>query len=235
MKKNTLSIIIPAYNEEQRITETLLDIDHKMSGQTFGYEILIVNDGSTDNTVSVVEKLQKQIPKLFIINNSENRGKGFAIKQGMLKAIGDFRLFMDADNSTKIDEVFKMLPYFNQGFDVVIGSRYIDGSEIVIKQPLKRIFFGRIFRIITHMLIPLGVTDLVCGFKIFTAKSAETIFPKQTIFRWSFDVEILTIAKKNGFKIKELPVRWKDNAKSRVNFSGMLKSFLEIIQIKLRF
>ncbi|MFA5889110.1 MAG: dolichyl-phosphate beta-glucosyltransferase [Candidatus Paceibacterota bacterium] len=234
IRAKKLSIIIPAYNEEHRITETLFDIHNTMQGQLFDYEILVVNDGSRDNTADVVEALQKQISKLYLINNSENHGKGWVIKQGMFRAVGNYRLFMDADNSTRVQEITKMLPYLQQGFDVVIGSRYIKESDIVIKQPWVRSFPGKIFRIITHILIPTGVTDLTCGFKIFSEKAVNVIFPQQTIFRWSFDVELLFLAKRNKLKIKEIPVIWMDNNKSRVKFRDMVRSFFEIIQIRLR-
>ena len=231
-KMKKLSVIIPAYNEENRITEALLDVDTVLSKQSFEYEILVINDGSKDNTVSVVSALQKDIKNLVLIDNDLNHGKGWAIKEGMHIATGDIRLFMDADNSTRIEEIFKMLPYIDQGFDVVIGSRYIQGSHIVIKQPWGRVFFGKIFRIISHILIPVGVNDLVCGFKIFTEKSASIIFPKQTIFGWAFDIEILMLARKNNLKIKEIPVTWRDRRDSDVKVSGMMQTFIEMIQIR---
>lgn len=227
-----LSIIIPAYNEEHRITETLLDIHNTMKAQSFDYEILVVNDGSHDNTVGVVEGLKNKIRNLFLINNRENHGKGWVIKQGMLKATGDFRLFMDADNSTKVREVIKMLPCLNQGFDIVVGSRCLPDSQIVVKQPWLRNFLGSIFKIIVRTLVPLGLTDSQCGFKVFTENSAKIIFPKQTIFRWAFDVEILAIARKNKLKIKEMPIVWQNEAESHMNFLDMVKAFWEIIQIR---
>lgn len=235
MIKNKLSVIIPAYNEEYRIVETLENVHLTLSNQPFDYEIIVVNDGSTDNTVAIVEELKRYIPKLSILSSDVNKGKGWAIKHGMFCATGDACLFMDADNSTKVEEVLKMFPYLEQGFDVVIGSRYIKGSDIVIKQPILRSFPGKIYRMITHLLIPVGAVDLVCGFKLFSRNAVNVIFPKQTIFRWSFDVELLMLAKKNGLKIKEVPVIWRDNTKSRVKFSGMVKSFFEIVQIALKY
>jgi len=234
MKTEKLSIIIPAYNEEYRITDTVLDIYRTMSAQPFDYEILVVNDGSSDNTVAVVESLAKRIPNLSLINNHENRGKGWVIKQGMLKVTGNFRLFMDADNSTRVEEVIKMLPHLRQGTHVVVGSRCLPGSKIVIEQPLLRVFLGFVFRTITHMIVPIGVNDSQCGFKVFTEKSAQVIFPEQTIYHWSFDVEILAIAKKKKLKIKEMPVSWRNNKESHMNFLAMVRSFFEIIQIRLK-
>jgi len=235
MNENKLSIIIPAYNEENRIPETLWDIPNTLLTQSLDYEILVVNDGSIDNTSLVVENLKTKIPKLSLVNNSENQGKGWAIRCGMLVATGKARLFMDADNSTKISEIYKMLPYLHQGFDVVIGSRYTENSNIVVKQPWTRSLPGKIFRVITHTLIPTGVTDLTCGFKVFSEKAVSIIFPQQTIFRWSFDVELLFLAKRNKLKTKEIPVIWMDNNKSRVKFTDMVRSFFDVVKIRLKY
>lgn len=230
MKK--LSVIIPSYNEEKRISRTLKSVNKYLSSQNYDYEILVVNDGSTDNTSGVVENLKVEVKNLVLIDNKENHGKGWVTRQGMLKATGDIRLFMDADNSTTVDQVEKFLPFFEQGYDVVIGSRRIQGSDITVKQPWIRDFLGWTFRTIVHTIVPLGVTDSQCGFKAFSAKASESIFPRQTIFRWAFDVEILTLAKRMKFKIRELPVTWINDAESHVKFSGMVKMLLEILQIR---
>ncbi len=228
-----LSVVIPAYNEEKRITATLNDIDAFLSKQSFSYEILVVIDGARDNTSKVVNGLKLQIKNLNVLDNKENHGKGYVVKQGMLAATGDVRLFMDADNSTTVDEIISFLPYFDQGYDLVVGSRRIEGANIAVKQPWVRDFLGGVFRFIVHTLVPIGVTDSQCGFKAMTAKAAETIFPKQTIFRWAFDVEILALARKNKLKIKEMPVKWMDDAGSQMRFSGMVDMLLEIIRVRL--
>jgi hypothetical protein len=150
----------------------------------------------------------------------------------MLAATGDIRLFMDADNSTAVDEVMPMLPYFGQGEDIVLGSRRTKGSVIAVKQPWIRDFLGGCFRLIVHILVPLGVTDSQCGFKAFSAKAAQSIFPKQRIFRWAFDVEILAIAKKMKFKFVEVPVKWVDDAESHVKFLGMANMLLEVLEVR---
>jgi glycosyltransferase involved in cell wall biosynthesis len=193
----------------------------------------VINDGSKDNTAKVVETLTKIIPKITLINNERNHGKGWVTRQGITKAVGDIRLFMDADNSTKVDEVFKMIPYFGQGFDVVVGSRCIEGSNIIVNQSPIRIFLGWVLRTIIHILVPVGIADSQCGFKVFTEKASNIIFPKQTIFRWAFDVEILVIARKNKLKIKEVPITWINNTESHIKFSGMISMLLEIIKIRL--
>lgn len=231
MKK--LSVIIPAYNEEHRIGKTLSAVSAFLQKQTYSTEILVVNDGSKDKTAQIVSEYAKKIPNLILVDNQENHGKGWVTKQGMLKAVGDVRLFMDADNSTVVDEVAKMLPYFEQGYSIVVGSRRIAGSEIAVKQPWIRDFLGGVFRLIVHTLVPVGVTDSQCGFKAFTQGATEKIFSQQTIYRWAFDVEILALARRAKFKIKEVPVKWVNDSESHVKFSGMVKMLFEVIQIRL--
>lgn len=229
---NKLSVILPAYNEEHRIAKTLEDVSRFLSAQIFDYEILVVDDGSKDNTVGVVEGLAPHIKNLKLVKNAQNHGKGFVVRQGMLEATGEVRLFMDADNSTTVDQAMQMLPFFDQGYDIVLGSRRIKGSVIAVHQPWFRDFLGGVFRTIVHTFVPLGVTDSQCGFKAFSARAAAAIFPKQEIFRWAFDVEILAIAKRFGYKFKEVPVKWVDDAESHVKFSGMVRMLLEVLEIR---
>lgn len=229
-----LSVVIPAYNEEQRIGKTLEDVSRYLSGQTYQYEILVVNDGSKDGTAATVRKLSGTIPNLRLVDNSDNKGKGGVVRQGMLAASGDIRLFMDADNSTRVEEVAKFLPYFKQGADLVIGSRRIQGSVIAVKQPWIRDFLGGVFRTIVHTLVPMRVTDSQCGFKAFSAKAAELVFSRQTVFRWAFDVELLAIARAHKLKIVEVPVTWVNDAASKVKFSGMVNMLLEVLKVRLQ-
>ena len=228
-----ISIIIPAYNEEERIEKTLLAVSEFLQKQPYASEILVVNDGSHDKTAQVVKNLTSKISNLKLVDNKENHGKGWVTKQGMLEATGDVRLFMDADNSTKVDEIAKFLPFFDSGFDVVVGSRRIEGANIAVHQGAFRDFLGGVFRFIVHTLVPVGVTDSQCGFKAFSAKSATAIFPKQTIFRWAFDVEILSLARKNNFKIKEVPITWVNDSESHVKFSGMVQMLIEVVEVRL--
>ncbi len=260
MKK--LSVIIPAYNEAHRIEKTLLSVSEFLKNQPYESEILVVSDGSKDETEAVVSRLVNQIPNLSIIANKENHGKGFVVKQGMLSATGDVRLFMDADNSTKIVEITKFLPFFDspsnkdsessagvingsgtldkrltkeddQGYGVVIGSRRIQGSVIATHQGFLRDFLGGVFRFIVHTLAPIGVTDSQCGFKAFSSESVQLIFSKQSIFRWAFDVEILALARKQNIKIKEMPIVWVNDGESHVKLGGMINMLLEVIQIRI--
>ncbi len=227
-----LSVIIPAYNEEKRIEKTLLSVDEYLSKQSYDYEILVVNDGSKDGTAEAVENLKSQISNLKSLDNRKNHGKGWVVKQGMLAAQGDHRLFMDADNSTTADQVENFFPFFGQGYDIVIGSRRLRSSVIAVKQPWVRDFLGGVFRLIVQTLVPLGIKDSQAGFKVFSKKAAVAIFPKQTIFRWAFDVEVLAIAKKLGFRIKEVPIKWVNDAESHVKLGGMVRMLFEVLRVR---
>lgn len=228
-----LSVVIPAYNEEKRIAATLLDIDRYLSRQDYTYEIVVVNDGSKDNTAEVVQKMQELVKNLRLINNKENHGKGYVVKQGMLEVKGEYRLFTDADNSTTIDHLDKFSPFFKEGYDIVIGSIEIQGAEIHEDAVWYRRWLGRISKYIIRIVAGLWeIHDSQRGFKCFTQKAAEAIFPKQTIMRWGFDIEILAIAKKMGFKIKEAPVIWSNPGESKVTLSSYIKTFQELLKIK---
>ncbi|MEK7151142.1 MAG: dolichyl-phosphate beta-glucosyltransferase [Patescibacteria group bacterium] len=227
-----LSVVIPAYNEEKRIGKTLLSVNEFLSRQNYDYEVLVVNDGSNDGTAALVSDLSARINNLRLIDNNENHGKGWVVKQGMLQARGEYRLFMDADNSTTVDQIEGFLPYFSQGYDIVIGSRRIKGANIAVKQAWFRDFLGGVFRFVVHILVPLRVTDSQAGFKCFSLKAAEAIFIKQTIFRWAFDVEILAIASKMNFKIKEAPIKWINDGDSKVKISGMIKMLFEVLRVR---
>ena len=227
-----LSVVIPAYNEENRIEKTLLSVDEYLSKQPYDYEILVVNDGSKDKTAEIVSGLTGKLRGLKLIDNKENHGKGWVVRQGMLSAQGDYRLFTDADNSTTIDHVEIFFPFFAQDYDIIIGSRRLKDSVIAVKQPWIRDFLGGIFRLVVHTLVPLGLRDSQAGFKMFSKKATEIVFPKQTIFRWAFDVEILAIAKKLGFRINEVPIKWINDAESHVKLSGMVKMLFEVLRIR---
>ena len=228
-----LSVIIPAYNEAKRIGATLLAVHQYLSKQDYDYEVLVVNDGSRDDTATVVNRLTGQVANLRLLDNPANHGKGWVVKQGMLAAQGDIRLFMDADNSTSVDQVAPFFPYFEQGYDIVVGSRRTSGAKIAVKQSIFRDALGGIFRFIVRTLVPVGVVDTQCGFKAFTATAVEKVFPKQTIYRWAFDVELLAIARQLKLKIKEAPIRWANDSESRVKFNGMMRMFFEVLRIRL--
>jgi len=229
-----LSVIIPAYNEEKRLPKTLAEIDRYLSKQFYEYEIIVVNDGSKDKTAEIVRNLIPIIKNLRLIDNKENNGKGYVVRQGMLEARGEFRLFTDADNSTSINQIEKIWPEFEGGQDVVIGSRDIKGAVLDPPQPwIRQIILGEGFKLFRKIIIGLWkIEDTQCGFKCFTKKATENIFPKCKINRFAFDPEILVIAKKLGYKIKEIPVYWKNDPESKVKFKSILKMAIDLFKIK---
>ena len=227
-----LSVIIPAYNEENRIAKTIRSVYDFLSGENYDYEILIVDDGSQDKTIRVVDDLKKEIANLELISNKNNNGKGYVVGQGMLRARGDIRLFMDADNATPIDYIKDAEAWINKGFDVVIASLTESGSRVVGHDMWYRRFLGRIANIITQILATPGISDTQRGFKVFTSKAAEDIFSRTTIKRWGFDMEALALAKKFGYKIKPIPITWNNNPDSRVNIWAYPKTLLDAAKIR---
>jgi len=227
-----LSIIIPAYNEAERLPLTLVDIDKKLSKAEYSYEILVVNDGSKDKTAEAVRGMQKGIKNLKLIDNEANKGKGGVVRQGMLLSRGQYRLFTDADNSTSIDHFNNMLPYFKEGYDVVICSRTAKSSKLEPAEPFYRQIFGKGINLLVQALLLPGMWDTQCGFKAFTAEAAEKIFQAARIPGWSFDVEILSLAKRVGCKIKEIPVHWVNESHSRVKFSSGLQFLRDLVKIR---
>ncbi len=233
MSEIYLSVIIPAYNEEKRLPNTLREISKYLKTQSYGWEILVVNDGSKDNTAQVTRDLSSEIENLCLIDNKENHGKGYVVRQGLLEAKGKYRLFTDADNSTSIDQVEKMWPEFEKGYDVVIGSRDIKGAKLPVPQPWIRRRVGDIFNLMVQIICGLwGIWDTQCGFKCMTDKAAKEILPKCTIDRFAFDPEILVLAKKFGYKIKEIPVTWINDPHSKVKFKNTIKMAIDLFKIR---
>ena len=229
-----LSVIIPAYNEEKRIAKTLEDIDNYLSKQSYDYEIMVVSDGSTDRTSEIVKEEAKNIKSLRLIEFKKRLGKGGGVREGMLEAKGDFRIFIDADNSTSIDQIEKMWPYFKNGYGVVIGSRDVKGAVLDPPQPwIRNIILGEGFKLYRKLIIGLWeIQDTQCGFKCFTKKAAEEIFPKCRIDHFAFDSEVLVIGKSLGYKIKEIPVYWKNDPESKVNFKSIIKMAVDLLKIR---
>lgn len=230
-----LSVIIPAYNEEKRLPKTLEEIDKYLRKQDYDYEILVVNDGSKDKTVEIAKGLISKIKNLIVTGYKKNQGKGYAVRFGMLEAKGDYRLFTDADNSTSIDHVEKIWPEFKKGFDIIIGSRDIKGAVLDPPQPwIRKLILGEGFKLYRKIIIGLWeIEDTQCGFKCFTKKATEKIFQKCRINRFAFDPEILVIAKKLGYEIKEIPIYWKNDPESKVKFESIIKMALDLIKIRL--
>jgi glycosyltransferase involved in cell wall biosynthesis len=230
-----LSVVIPAYNEEKRLPKTLEAVDSYLRKQNYDYEILVVNDGSKDGTAATVNYMEGVIKNLKLIDNKQNKGKGGVVKQGMLEANAEYRLFTDADNSTSVDQIETMWPEFEKGADIVIGSRDIKGAVLDPPQPfLRNMILGEGFKLIRKFIVGLwNIQDTQCGFKCFKAAAAQNIFPKCRIDRWAFDPEILVVAKKLKYKIKEVPVYWKNDPESKVNLNSIPKFVIDLMRIKL--
>jgi dolichyl-phosphate beta-glucosyltransferase len=234
MSEIHLSVIVPAYNEEKRLPKTLREIDEYLRKQNYDSEIIVVSDGSKDRTVEVSKNLMSEIKNLRVIEFKENRGKGFGVKEGMLAALGEYRLFTDADNSTPISQIEKIWTEFEKGADIVIGSRDIKGAILDPHQPLFRRLTGEVFKYLRKIIVGLWeIEDSQCGFKCFTKRAAEDIFPKCKISRFAFDPEILLIGKKLGYKIKEIPIYWKNDLQSKVKLKSMIKMLLDLFKIRL--
>lgn len=227
-----LSVIIPAYNEAERIKNTLKSLSDYFKKQPYDYEILVVNDGSKDETAEVVKSLGGEIPFLRLIDNKKNRGKGAAVRQGMLEAKGDFRLFIDADNAISIEQIENFWPWLDKGYDVIIGSIEVPGAKIEEKAGWYRRILGKLSKLLIRFLAIWEIHDTQRAFKLFPAKVAEDIFSRQTVERWGFDIEVLVIAKKLGYKIKELPVTWINPAGSKVTLKSYFNTFKELLKIK---
>jgi len=241
-----LSIIIPAYNEEQRITPTLERVHQFLSAQTrslvtggadvapLRYEIVVVDDGSADGTAALVERLGQRLPGLRCVRSIPNRGKGSAVRIGMLAARGAVRLMCDADGSMPAEEMPKLLARIAAGdTDVAIGSRYAGGALVGVRQPLYRRLWSRLCnRIVQRTLVP-GVRDTQCGFKAFTASAATDLFGRARIDGWAFDLEVLALASRRGLAIAEVAVSWTDDRRSRVNpLKDMWKVIREAVTIR---
>ncbi len=232
-EKIYLSVVIPAFNEEQKIGETLSKIELYLIEQDYSYEIIVIDDGSVDNTVELVKNFTAYNHSLRLLRNEGNKGKGFSVKRGILEARGEYILFSDADLSTPIEEIEKLIPWFGKGYDIVIGSRALPQSNIMIHQPFYREAMGRIFNIIVQILNIRGIKDTQCGFKCFRRDVAYQIFSKQTIRGFTFDVEVLYIASNLGNRIKEVPINWYNSPQTRVDvMSDPLKMFIDLLRIK---
>ena len=229
----TYSFIIPAYNESSRIRPTLDELLRYSHDRGWDVEILVVDDGSRDDTAQIVREYGRAHQQILLVENPGNRGKGFSVRNGMLHARGDICLFTDADLSSPISEAPKLFDAISAGADIVIGSRWLRPDLQTDRQPLYRQAFGRIFNVVLRVFLGLNFADTQCGFKAFRREAAQRIFPLQKIERWGFDPEILFLARRMNFTVKEVPVVWAHNEGTRLHpFRDGFRMFLEVLRIR---
>lgn len=212
-----LEVVIPAYNEEDRIGRTLARIEEYYADQSYTWRCTIVSDGSRDKTNEMVLEFAKDHPHFQLVTYEENRGKGYAVRLGILKANAKRILFCDADLATPQEETEKLWDALEEGYDVAIGSRPLKDSNLEIRQPLRRELLGRVFNKAVQLLATKGIDDTQCGFKMFSQKSAEDIFSRCKFDGFSFDFEALMIARDLEYRIKEIPIRWSHQEGSKVS------------------
>lgn len=218
MASPQLSIVIPAYNESARIEQTLDRVMSCVEAQGWDAEVLVVDDGSTDSTPAIIHRWMEKYPRLKLIQNPGNKGKGYSVRNGLLQASGEVVMFTDADLSAPMEEAELLMAAIADGADVAIGSRWMDRTRQTIHQPLYRRFFGRCFNWVTRTIMGLPFKDTQCGFKAFRHDVAQVIFRLQRIERWGFDPEILFISRKLGYEIREVPVTWGHDERSRMSY-----------------
>src|SRR5208283_20236 len=229
----TYSFVIPAYNESLRLRPTLDAVLCHTQEQKWDAEILVVNDGSTDDTANIVREYANRYPQILLLENPGNRGKGYSVRNGMLHARGEICLFTDADLSSPITEAQKLFDAIGRGADIAIGSRWLRTELQTERQPLYRQLFGRIFNLVLRVFLGLRFADTQCGFKAFRHDAAQRIFPLQKIERWGFDPEILFLARLAGLKVEEVPVLWAHSEGTRLHpFRDGLRMFGEVLRIR---
>ena len=227
--KPYLSVIVPLYNEEPRVSKIDHVVDY-LSTLMFESELILVDDGSTDKTENIIRKYQSRGVK--IITYKPNMGKGYAIRSGMLMAQGDYRIFLDVDLSTPIEELENFIPYLKK-FDCIIGTRKAHGAKVSLHQTWLRENLGKGFTFLSQLILSTPISDFTCGFKCFSANCAESVFSIAKIDRWGFDSEALFLCKKLHFSVKEVPVRWTNDARSRVKFpDDILRSLSDLATIR---
>jgi dolichyl-phosphate beta-glucosyltransferase len=232
-----LSVVVPVYNEAARLPKMLRRLHEYLAASPFSYEILIVLDGPTDGTREVLNSMASEISNLNVIDRALNRGKGYTVKEGMLKAAGQVRLFSDADNSTDIAHLNQMWPLFDQGYDVVIASRSSKdaaGARQAVPQPFYRWLFGRIGNFIVQLFVVRGIWDTHCGFKAFRREAAERIFSQTEIDGWGFDIEVLALARALNYKIGIIPAQWINDDRSHMGLLDYVRALSDTIRVRTR-
>jgi dolichyl-phosphate beta-glucosyltransferase len=230
MSPPRLSVVIPAYNEAERLPRTLGRVSAYLSKRELDYEIVVVDDGSTDGTAERVRAAGES--RLVVLRHEPNRGKGYAVRRGMLAARGTLRLMTDADLSTPIEDLARLEAALEAGYDVAIGSRAVAGANVEVHQPWYREAMGRLFNLLVRALALPGLFDTQCGFKLFTAAAAEIAFSRAVFDGFSFDVEALFIARRAHLRIAEVPVTWRNDAATRVGLVHGGLAFLDLLRIR---
>ena len=229
----TYSIVIPAYNESNRIRPTLDEILRYVEEHKWDVEILVVDDGSRDDTAEIVREFSRSHPQVQLVQNPGNRGKGFSVRNGMMHARGEICLFTDADLSSPIGEAEKLFSAIRDGADIAIGSRWLRAELQTERQPLYRQLFGRIFNLLLRLVLGLHYMDTQCGFKAFRGDAARQIFPMQKIERWGFDPEILFLARRRKLRTVEVPVIWVHSEGTRLHpFRDGIRMFGDVMRIR---
>jgi dolichyl-phosphate beta-glucosyltransferase len=233
VKEITYSIVIPANNEGARLGATLEKVFAYVRRQGWDAEVIVVNDGSRDDTAELVRGIAEREPGLRLVENPGNRGKGYSVRNGMLNALGEVVVFSDADLSSPIEEMPKLLAALAAGADIAIGSRWLRAELQTQRQSLHRQLFGRIFNVLLRILLGLHFADTQCGFKAFTRRAAQTILPQQRIERWGFDPEILFLARKSNFRVDEIAVSWGHSGDTRIHpLIDGARMFVEMLRIR---
>ncbi len=227
-----LSVVVPAYNESQRILPSLHRIFSYLDTRYPNHEVIVVDDGSTDGTVALVREQCSRYAPLRLVSYERNRGKGHAVRTGALAAQGDVILFSDADLSTPIEEVEKMLPFIEQGYELVIGSRAHADAQIRQHQPFYREGAGKLFNVLVRVVVRLPFHDTQCGFKLFRREALLPILRNLEVDRFAFDVELIALAQAMGLKVAEVPVVWVNSPQSRVSFWQGAQAYTDLLRIR---
>lgn len=231
-KSPHLTLLVPCYNEASIIKQNLLEIINFLSRKKYAWEVVVVDDGSSDQSVSQIKQIKK--PGIKLVSYKTNKGKGGALKEGVKVSSGDFIIFMDADLSVPVDFIDTFLETLEKGWGVVVGTRKIKSAKVLVHQPWLRENLGKGFTFITRIATGVKISDFTCGFKGFTKNAAKEIFSHALLNRWAYDAELLYLAKKYGFKITEIPVTWTNRKDTRVKLgNAVVTSFVDLVKMKL--
>ena len=227
-----ISVVIPAYNEQARIKDFIAKVADYFQRFSYRWEVVVVDDGSIDGTAAAVESLRKEIPQLQLVRHTTNQGKGAAVRTGLKASRGESILFCDADGATPIEEINKFLLSSQEGAAFIIGSRHLKESRVLVEQEWIRRWMGGIYRWLCRTFLTPNVSDITCGFKLLSRRTADLLIPRMRIHRWSFDAEMLAIARIHQLTVKEVPVHWSDQGKTKVRlFRDTTNSFCDLVRI----